>query len=442
MKYQDGVLPDDSLVGILEFPCSVERLPNGNTLIADAGSETGRGSEIIEVNNSAEIVWRSSHGYRFAHAARRTIEGTTVIADTTNDRILEVDAKDNILFSSEEWGGGKGLLSDGSSLLYPNNVQLLADNLFLVTNRNSNNFVVVDRKGKLYHKGGSEVKHPHNCEQIAPNRYIAADSDQNRIVELDENDKIVWHYSADMNWPRDANRLANGNTLITDSKNSRVFEVDKSGKTVWEYKLGYFANLYEGIQLQNGSVLFSDQQHHRVVEVNRLGKVVWEFRNFKKDVPVFDKLTNGFFMKVGDDNLPLAWNIQRRFSEGGGSFLWTENAYGKKVPTLEYDRHGALCLQQTVKVVCGDKYDIGCALMSENLDGFACLQVAFKDEMDGLLCDAALSAKGASVSGDSDWIQDSFQVTVPDRAVFADIRFFITGKGRAAIGDVRFRKEM
>lgn len=427
--------------GILEFPCSVERLPNGNTLIADAGSECGRGSEIIEVNVAGAVVWRSDHGYRFAHTAHRMANGHTIVADTTNNRIVEVDQSDRLVFSSEEWGHGKGLLSDGSRLSYPNNVQLLEDGKFLVTNRNSNDFVVIDRNGSVAHRGGKGIKHPHNFERLASGRYIAADSDQNRIVEINAQDQITWEYSGGMNWPRDANRLVNGHTLISDSKNSRVFEVTPEGKIVWEYKLGYFANLYEAVLLANGNILMSDQQHHRVIEISRLGRVVWEFRNFIKDQPVFEKLSNGFFLQKGEDGLPKGWCLCNRFSEGGGAFVWREDAYGREVPCLEYDRNGALCLQQNVLVRPGETLEAACSVTTEELDGFACLQVAFKDEFDGLLCDAAQAPKGNSFSGTTDWTQDAFTVSVPEQASSADVRFFITGRGRAMLKDVRFKKK-
>jgi uncharacterized protein (UPF0248 family) len=442
MVNPDSLSQSKAFAGILEFPCSVERQKNGNTLIADAGSETGRGSEILEVNPAGDVVWRSDQGYRFAHAARRLKNGNTVVADTTNNRLLEVDSADRIVFSSDEWGHGKGLLSDGSRLCYPNNVQLLSEDKFIVTNRNSNDFVIVDRNGVVERKGGKGIKHPHNFERIGEGLYIAADSDQNRIVEINEADQVVWEYTGSMSWPRDANRLLSGNTLITDSKNSRVFEVTPQGKIVWEYKLGYFANLYEGVRLDNGNILMSDQQHHRVIEVTRLGQVVWEFRNFVKDVPVFDKLTNGFFLQKGEDGLPKSWCLSNRFSEGGGNFVWAADAYGKTVPCLEYDRAGALCLQQNVRVTPGDFMEAGCAISTDDLDGFACLQVAFKDDLDGLLCDAAQAPKGGSFSGSSSWTPDSFSVTVPEGAASADVRFFITGKGRAMIRDVRFKKNI
>jgi len=59
-----NVLSNSEIAGVLEFPCSVERLDNGNTLIADAGSESGRGSEILEVDQDGNLIWRSIRPYR------------------------------------------------------------------------------------------------------------------------------------------------------------------------------------------------------------------------------------------------------------------------------------------------------------------------------------------------------------------------------------------
>ncbi|MFA5687587.1 MAG: hypothetical protein WC959_00305 [Kiritimatiellales bacterium] len=72
----------DDRQGMLEFTCSVERLPNGNTLIAD----------------------------------------------TSNNRILEVNPTDEIVWSSDDWTGGTGKMSNDDGLHYPNNICLMDAN--------------------------------------------------------------------------------------------------------------------------------------------------------------------------------------------------------------------------------------------------------------------------------------------------------------------------
>jgi hypothetical protein len=428
--------------GVLDFPCGVERLPCGNTLITDAGAESGSGSEIIEVDKNGDVVRTTDLGFRFAHTAKRLANGNTLVADTSNNRILEFDSNDRIVFTSEDWGGGTGQLSDGSVLDYPNNVEVLDERRILVTNRNANNFIIVDRAGTLIERSMCKLKHPHNCAPLANGNILIADSDENRVREVDVDGCTVWEYADGLNWPRDANRLLNGNTLIADSKNSRVIEVTPDGVIAWEFAVDYFANFYEAHRLPTGSTLISDQQHKRVFEVSPTGEIIWEFRNFRRDQPVFEKLQNGFFRHWNSAGTPEAWHLATRFSEGGGTFVLGEDAYGKPVPGMTYDRDGALCFQQTIRVTPGEKRTFGGSLRTEGLDGFTCLQVAFEDEFDGLLCDASLSPKGTPFSGDSDWVQDSLDVIVPPKAVYAILRIFLSGHGRVFFKELRWNASL
>jgi hypothetical protein len=78
------------IAGNMEMPLAVERLPNGNTIIADAGDEAGFGSEIVEVDPVGNILWNYNEGLRFAHSGRRLRNGNTVITDSKNHRIIRV----------------------------------------------------------------------------------------------------------------------------------------------------------------------------------------------------------------------------------------------------------------------------------------------------------------------------------------------------------------
>jgi hypothetical protein len=87
----------------------------------------------------------------------------------------------------------------------------------------------------------------------------------------------------------------------------------------------------------------------------------------------------------------------------------------------------------------GETYTAGGRLKTEGLDSMASIQVAFKDEFDGLLGDVTKAPQGQLFSGDTDWTQDSFEVTVPEGAAFADIRLFINGTGRFFFTELRLR---
>ena len=267
---------------ILNFPCGVERLSNGNTLICDAGTESGADSKILEVAPDGRIGWSWPDGLRFVHSCKELGSGNRLIADTTNDRILEIDASGQVVFSSDDWAGGTGRLSDGSHLRYPNNVQPLENGLIVVTDRNNSRFVVVDREGNASCQLGEGIKHPHNCEQLENGHFIIANSDEDFVLEVDAEGSEVWRYGDGLDWPRDANRLENGNTLIADSRNSRVIEVTPEKRIVWEYRMQHFANVYEAHRLANGNTLISDQQHKQVIEVNPGGDTVWRFHNYER----------------------------------------------------------------------------------------------------------------------------------------------------------------
>ncbi len=421
--------------GILEFPCDVERLENGNTLITDAGDEAGYGSEVMEVTPAGQIVWHYSKGLKFAHSAKRLGNGNSLISDTTNNRIIEVCPEGKIVFTSDNWGNGTGRLSDGTHLHYPNDVHLLSDGTFIITDRNNDRCVVTDRDGSViwvYNKG---IKHPHNCDLLKNGNVLIADSDGKRIIEVNRETEIVWQYGDGtdkmLDWPRDADRLDNGNTLIADSKNSRIIEVNTEGNIVWEYKVPYFANFYDADMLENGNVLISDQQHHQVVEVDRYGNIFWMFKNYVNPNVIHDKLTNGFFKTRREDGCPEGWILFNRFSEGGGKVIWDESEKPRPCPGLEFDRPGALCLQQVVAVKGGQSISLAGRLKTQGLaeGSFAYLQMAFQDAFGGLVEDAARAPKGSLFTGDTDWQEDSFEAVSPYNATAVEVRVVICGRG-------------
>jgi hypothetical protein len=426
---------------VLEFPCDANRLPGGNTLITDAGDEMSRGSKVLEVTPDKQIVWRHEEGLKFAHSAKRLAGGNTLIADTNNDRVFEVTPAGETVFSSDDWGGGTGKLSDGSHLHYPNKAKQTVDGNLLITDRNNDRAVLVDREGNVLWQLAGELKHPHNASLLDGGNLIVADSDGNTVREYTRDGRLVWSYgdgtSDVLHWPRDADRLANGNTLITDSKHHRVIEVTPAGQIVWQFQVDHWANFYEAQRLAGGNTLIADQQHHQVLEVNPLGEVVWRFHNYPgRPYPVREKLANCRFEQVDDDGRPAGWVLCTRLGEGGGRLAWTQNAAAKRCPGIEYDRRGGVWLQQTRTVTGGKTYRVSGLLSTEDLDGFACVQIAFCDAQGAMFCDAADNPRSDLFSGTTPWSREIFAATAPPKAVAADIRFFVTGSGRAFVDEL------
>jgi hypothetical protein len=435
--------------GHLELPLSVERLPNGNTLITDGGDEAGFGSEVIEVDLLGNIVWQFDDRLRlkFAHSSRRMSNGNTLITDTANNRLLEVTLDKKIVMNSDDWGGGLGRLSDGSHLHYPNEAFELKDGTFLVTDRNNDRCLQINREGKvIWSFGENELHHPHNANPLSNGNVLVSDSDGNRILEVNRKKEIVWSYGNGsievLWWPRSAIRLPNGNTLITDTKNHRLLEVTEDGKVVWRFQTEHVDTFYLTHATSQGTFLTSSVNgHHQVIEIDRACNYVWTFRNYRRPFPLFSRLANGFFKNRAENGQPEHWTFATRLSEGGGKLLWDEQNKPRPCPGIELDRGGALFLQQAIAMEPGAVYRIGAEIRTEGVEGGACLQSDFFDGYGGsMFQDIAESPMGQIFIGSNDWTADSFEIRVPRHTTYGEVRLFLNNRGRAFIKDVMFTK--
>ncbi len=430
--------------GMVEFPGSAERLPNGNTLIADGGDELGLGSEVVEVDPLGNIVWQYDDEGRlsFVHSARLLKNGNVLITDTTNDRIIEVTREKRIVFSSDDWGDGKGTLSDGSHLGYPNDAYELQDNTLSICDRNNNRCVHVDRNGEVLWQFSEGVEHPHNAHPLSDGNILLSDSDRNMILEVSPQKEVVWSYGDGspevLNWPRCAVRLESGNTVICDSKNARVIEVTREGETIWEYRVDYFAKFYDIQVLPNNNILVTDQQHHQVIEVDRSGNYRWLHRNYHMVGPIEPKLRNGSFKERAEDGLPRYWHFAKRHNEGGGRVIWDKENRPHPCPGLEFDRHGFLYLQQTIAVRPGQRYHLAGKIKTEGIKGSCSFMMCFLDKYGGQIYDMGDIPRGDLYIGDNDWTLDSAEAVAPDKATCVELRLYINGAGKAWIKELMF----
>jgi hypothetical protein len=164
--------------------------------------------------------------------------------------------------------------------LHINDVDVVGDGQFLVSVRNANQILVVERGegvietinadaggpdssctsgGQLSDQDGdgdvrcgdpAVINHQHNPQWLGGDpagdgeaAVLVADSDNNRVTELHRENgewEVAWTLESaggiELDWPRDADRLANGNTLVTDTLNKRVFEITPNGSVVWSIR--------------------------------------------------------------------------------------------------------------------------------------------------------------------------------------------------------------
>jgi outer membrane protein assembly factor BamB len=235
-------------------------LPNGNILTHTSHTR------IVEINPQKEIVWSyeskpkdGNKGKVEVHAFQRLNNGDTMIAESGNSRIIEVNKAREIVKTIP----------------------------LQVTKPDAHRDTRMVRKLENEH-------------------YLVCHEGEGAVKEYDETGKVIWQYNLDLNGrPRSnghgpeghgvevygAVRLPNGNTLIAGGNNNRVIEVSPDKKIVWQVDqkelpgitLAWVTTLQV---LPNGNVIIGNchagPENPQLVEVTRDKKVVWTFKDFKR----------------------------------------------------------------------------------------------------------------------------------------------------------------
>jgi hypothetical protein len=233
-------------------------LPNGN-LLFHANDTT-----VVEMTPKKEVVWRYEskpkagyNGRIEIHAVQRLSDGTTLIAESGNGRLIEVD-----------------------------------------------------RARKIVREIPLTIEHPdaHRdtrlVRKLANGHYLVCHEGDGTVREYDSAGKVVWSYKLDLaGRPRSpghgpeghgtevfgALRLPSGNTLIAAGNGNRVIEVTPAGKVVWSLEhdelpgitLAWVTTLQF---LPDGNIIVGNchagPENPQLFEVTRDKKVVWTFKDF------------------------------------------------------------------------------------------------------------------------------------------------------------------
>lgn len=235
----------------------IQLLPNGNILMPTDDVT------LVEMTPDKKVVWKhvsqpagDDQGKIEIHAFQRLPDGLTMIAETGNRRIIEVDAEDKVVKS----------------------IPLV-------------------------------VEHPdthrdtRRARKLANGHYLVCHERDGTVREYDDAGKVVWSYKLGLgDRPAtpghgghgtdvfNAIRLPDGNTLIACGNNNRVLEVSPGGEIVWKIdhdelpgiKLAWVTSLQ---RRPNGNVIVGNThagpENPQLFEVTRDKKVVWTFKDFQ-----------------------------------------------------------------------------------------------------------------------------------------------------------------
>jgi hypothetical protein len=193
------------------YPLGIERLPNGNTLIADGGyGGSPQAARALEVDSLGRLVWAYvKSDVSFLHTARRLANGNTLMSSSLGNKVIEVDRNGNAVWTYS-W-----------NLVYPNEAWRLANGNTLITVRDFSQVIEVTPDGSIVWMY-TNLDGPHNGNRLANGNTLVCDGGNNRVLEVDPTGSVVWQYATGLSWPRSVQRLSDGHTLIADTRNSRA----------------------------------------------------------------------------------------------------------------------------------------------------------------------------------------------------------------------------
>lgn len=314
----------------------VTETPNGTVLAAfmDGGYEScgpytapcpKTGFRVIDPEPTPHVILEYSFPVRTktnseVHDVERLQSGEYLLTDMEHERVFTVKN------GTVTWQWNASNLYNAppdpttTDWLHINDVDVIGEDRFLVSVRNANQLVLIERgQGVVeiinedvtdsndencrqpnqlaaYGEGDdircgdpSTFNHQHNPQWLGPGAVLVADSDNNRVVELHQKGNGTWEPAWSLGsagglrfaGPRDADRLPNGNTLITDSRTKRIVVVNESGDVVWGVKTERVP--YEADRLPYGEVTHA--QRYSLSTVHRVA--------ISSDLPVLSRLLTG-----------------------------------------------------------------------------------------------------------------------------------------------------
>lgn len=162
-------------------PLSVQRLPNGHTLIAsDNGKLNGR---IVEVDRSGKEVYSIQNLPANLLGAYRWHQGV-IVCKTGDGRCRIFDATGKQL---KEFASGHDEHSHG--------LDLRSNGRIVITRTGAAEVVEFDREGRLLHR--QKAPEVTMASQVSDGHILMACYQPKRVYEMDRSGKIVWEYKGD-----------------------------------------------------------------------------------------------------------------------------------------------------------------------------------------------------------------------------------------------------
>ncbi len=202
-EFNHDVSPENKLYK----PVSASALESGNIIIVDSGNH-----RILEVNTDSEIVWRygqkgvdgiGDNLLRYPMFFQRTQGATNLITDTQNHRVVELEGNKVVWqYGNENNIEGEGAAGDGLNELYkPLSAWRYGDGYTLILDAGNNRIIEVDRNNEILweyktNEGpeDGQVENPVRIYRLRTSNIVIVG--EKKVVEIDHSGKrVIWSSS-------------------------------------------------------------------------------------------------------------------------------------------------------------------------------------------------------------------------------------------------------
>ncbi|HTN75072.1 MAG TPA: HEAT repeat domain-containing protein [Pirellulaceae bacterium] len=206
-------------------PWAVQGLADGRRLVAYYG-----GRKVVEFgpeNDAKKPIWESEALPGGPMGVQRLDNGNTLVACTDAEIVAELDAQGKIV---KKW----------TVTGRPVDVQRLESGNTLVTLQNGQKVVEIDSEGKEKWSTKLPLLNPFAAQRLDNGNTLVTVLSGGKVVEVNpEGDKEVWSLSGLVN-PYHARRLLNGNTLVVDQNGVYEYETAQK-KVLWKLQIPHIS---------------------------------------------------------------------------------------------------------------------------------------------------------------------------------------------------------
>ena len=186
-----------------------------------------------------------------------------------------------------------------------------------ITDQGNQRIIEVDMKNNILWQYGTtgisgsgfdQLNSPNSAELLANGDILIADEGNNRVIEVQKSSKNVvmtWTAQGTMNAPAFASLLPNGLVLVPDGGNNRVITLDKNDNI----KFQYVTNTQQGsnpnpapsqaVKTRTGKIVISDQFNNRVIVVDSKQNLLAQYGNLNASGYGTTSAAQGLFAPYG-----------------------------------------------------------------------------------------------------------------------------------------------